>query len=222
MRRSLKHLASLVLIPAVKWYLRKPRNYRYNGIEMVVIPGVFHPGFFSSTKFLLKYLKVQELENKHLLELGCGSGLISIVAAKAGAKVTASDISEKAIKNASVNARKNNVAIKFVVSDLFDNFEKKQFDWIVINPPYYARAPRSVDEYAWYCGEHFEYFEKLFSTLNDFIHHQSKTLMVLTKGCELEKIFEIARHHGYGLNLIMEKRVLFDEKDFLYEIKKIS
>ena len=68
-RRSLKHLASLVMIPAVRWYLRKERKYTYNGITAVVLPGVFHPGLFSSTTFVLDFLKTQNLEGKTFREL---------------------------------------------------------------------------------------------------------------------------------------------------------
>ena len=42
--------------------------------------------------------------------------------------------------------------------------------------------------------------------------------MVLTLGCERDKIFEIAKRHLFVFELIGEKNVLFDRKDFLYRI----
>lgn len=222
MRKSVKYFASLILIPAVKWYLRKERKYTFDNTTVSVWPGVFHPGFFSSTTFLLDYLKEQSLSEKTLLEVGCGTALISIVAAKAGAKVTAIDLSNKAIGNAAHNALINSVNIDIVHSDLFQNIKVNLFDWIIINPPYYPQTPRNEEELAWNCGEHFEYFSKLFKSLGDFMHDHSRVIMVLTKGCDLHKIFSIANENNFRLNLIREKKVIFDERDFLYTIEKIS
>ena len=103
MRKWLKRGAEVFLIPLTRWYLKNPRRHTYRGITVSVLPGVFHPGLFSSTKFLLEFLQDQNLKNSSLLELGCGTGLISIVAAKAGAKVTACDLSLLAINTANQN-----------------------------------------------------------------------------------------------------------------------
>lgn len=210
------------MIPAVRWYLRKERKYTYDGITAVVLPGVFHPGLFSSTTFLLDFLKTADLAHKKFLELGCGSGLISVTAAKAGAQVTASDLSLKALENTSRNAAENHVAMSVVHSDLFDKLGQRTFDWIIINPPYYAQQPKSESDLAWYCGENFEYFSKLFSTLKEHIHAHTEVIMVLTKGCDLPRIFSLAADRGFEFSLIREKKVMFDEKDFLYRITPLS
>jgi release factor glutamine methyltransferase len=222
MRKTIKSLFSRVLIPLSKWYLRKERTYRKNGIHVIVLPGVFHPGLFSSTNFLWKFLSKQNVEDNSLLELGCGSGFLSVSAAKAGAQVTASDISRTAIRNTKINASKNNVEINIVESDLFDKISPKKFDWVMINPPYYAGAPNNEEELAWYCGKNFEYFQKLFKQLNNYIHEESMVIMVLTLGCDLDRIFSIARTFGFELEFLEEKSVLFDEKDFLYRIRIVN
>ena len=76
------------------------------------------------------------LKNKSFLELGCGSGIISLLASKRGAKVTASDINQTALDYLATNASKNELAVKTVFSDLFQNLENQTFDYIVVNPPY--------------------------------------------------------------------------------------
>lgn len=222
MRRYLKRFFSFFLVPLTRWYLRKERQYTYRGVTVKIFPGVFHPGLFYSTKFLADYLQTQPVQSKSLLELGCGTGLISIQCARRGAYVTASDINPLAIENAKLNAADNNVSLTLLKSDVFDQIEQQVFDWIIINPPYYARPVKSDDELAWHCGENFEYFQKLFGSLSRFIHSDSNVIMVLTLGVELEKIFEIARKNGFQFELLKERNVLFDGKDFLYCIKRIS
>jgi release factor glutamine methyltransferase len=220
MRAFLKRSVSIFLVPLVHWYLRKERIFKYEEISITVRPGVFHPGFFSSTLFIVEFLKNKPLAQGRILELGCGSGLISIVAARANGEVTASDLSSTAIENARSNFIQNKVDVKLAHSDLFDDIEKRQFDWIVINPPYYAHTIQNEADLAWHCGEDFQYFKKLFSALPDFMHPNTWIVMVLTQGCKLDKIFAIAEKFGFYFELLHEKRVLFDGKDFLYRIRR--
>ena len=72
-----------------------------------------------------------------ILDLCTGSGCIAISLAKEylNAKVTATDISSKALKVAKINSQKihcNN--IKFIKCDLLDKISK--YDIVVSNPPY--------------------------------------------------------------------------------------
>jgi release factor glutamine methyltransferase len=220
MRKFLKRSVSFFLIPLTKWYLRKERSYTYENFAIRVFLQVFHPGYFSSTQFLLKYLKEQSLEGKSVLELGCGTGLISIVCASRKAKVTASDLSLRAIENTKANSLQTGVELSIVHSDLFEKIPPQKFDWIIINPPYYARKIESEEQLAWHCGEDFQYFQKLFSQLKAFALPTSNIIMVLTLGCDLTRIFGIAHEHQLKFKLLREKNVLLDGKDFIYQIKE--
>src|SRR5690349_19019470 len=159
--------------------------YTYKGIRLVIPPAVFHPGFFFSTRLLLRYIAALPLKNKLLLELGAGSGLIALYAARQGAQVTATDINPVAIQSLEMNRHSNHIPLTVIESDLFTNIPKQAFDIIAINPPYYKKQPGTPAEYAWYCGERGEYFQQLFSGLQPYIHAQSMVLMVLCYGCDL-------------------------------------
>lgn len=216
MRQPIKSLASRVMIPLTRWYLRKERAYHYKGISVRVFPGVFHPGFFSSTLFLLRYLDRVDLKGKSVLELGCGTGLISIVTARNGAVVTATDMSHNAIENVAANTSNSGADVEIIHSDLFDKLGGRRFDWIVMNPPYYAKRVNSEQEMAWNCGEDFEYFRKAFESVKHHLNVNGNLLMVLTKGCDIENIFRIASEHGITFDRVDTKRVLFDGEDYLF------
>lgn len=217
-RKTLKFFLHFFYRPLVKYYLSKKRFHTYKGITVTVMPGVFHPGLFLSTHFLIDYLQKINLTSKKLLELGCGTGLISIFSAKSGAVVTASDSSTIALNNAKDNAESNKVPIEFIQSDLFDSIPETTYDYIVINPPYYPRSPDNDAERAWYCGENFEYFVKLFSQVGHYINDKALIIMVLSEDCNLERIESIANGKGFTFNMIRQKRISM-EKNFIFQIQ---
>ncbi len=219
MRRPLvKKILNKVYKPVIEKYLDRERRYVYDGLKIKILPGVFHPGIFFSTKILLKHLEKIELKNKQFLELGAGCGLISLVAAKKGAQVTATDISNKAIENISLNAKSNHQQVEIIHSDLFQNMKQKAFDIIVINPPYYKGKIQNEDQHAWYAGEQLEYFQRLFLGLPSYMVPKSNVMMILSDDCEVEQIQAIATSKKIKMNLVYTKKV-FWETNFIYELK---
>lgn len=80
-------------------------------------------------------------KNKTVLDLCTGSGAIAVAVNKeSGAKVTASDVSEKALALAKENAEINGANVEFICSDLFSELKGRTFDIIVSNPPYIKSA----------------------------------------------------------------------------------
>jgi release factor glutamine methyltransferase len=210
MRRIIKGIVNRTWKPYVEWYLRAPRNFSYKNYSVEIIPGVFHPGFFFSTKLLISFLEKQNLSGKNFLEMGCGSGLVSIVAAKQNANVTAADIFPLAIVCTKKNAEKNNAVVTAISSDLFESISPQQFDIIAVNPPYYKKTPASPDQFAWYCGENLEYFTRFFLQAKLFVHGSSRIFMVLSDECDLMGIRSIAEKNGWIWEVAQTKRTAWE------------
>ena len=203
--------------PLLKRYLAKERRYHYDGISISVLPGVFHPGLFFSTKYLLQHILQFDLKNHSLLEPGAGSGLISFVAEKQGAIVTASDISSTAVQNLQLNKAALKANVEVIQSDLFDSIAFPAFDFIVINPPYYPKEAATEEARAWYCGPNYEYFEKLFSGIHPFMHADTKTLMVLSEECDIDRIKNIAEKNKCNMKEVSRKKFWW-EWNYIFEV----
>lgn len=80
----------------------------------------------------------KNFKNPTILDLGTGSGAIAVSIAKnCEATITAIDVSKMALATAEANAKKNDVKIEFLHSNLFEGLKRKRkFDIIVSNPPY--------------------------------------------------------------------------------------
>ena len=119
-------------------------HQEFMGIDFIVNENVLIPR--QDTELLVeKTLELIEKNKKKqtfkILDMCTGSGCIAVSVKKFCEKkgidvdVTASDISEKALKTARKNALNNETQITFVHSDLFEKIEGK-FDYILSNPPY--------------------------------------------------------------------------------------
>src|SRR5215217_4094371 len=93
--------------PWIEKKIHKTSVYKKNNITLTLPPGVFHPDYFHSTKFLCSHILSLPLKGRKLLELGAGNGYISICSAKSGALVTSTDISSKAIAALKENRKFN-------------------------------------------------------------------------------------------------------------------
>lgn len=221
MKQTIKQLTTRLYKPLLVKYLSSTRMYAYKGIRLVIPPAVFHPGFFFSTRLLLRYIASLPLKNRSFLELGAGSGLIAMFAARQGATVTATDINPVAIHALEKNSQSNRIPFTIIQSDLFKQIPQQVFDIIAINPPYYKKQPRTVAEYAWYCGEQGEYFQQLFSGLHNYINPQSTVLMVLCDGCDLEMIRKMAGEKGFVLNCVQTK-TNWVEVNFIFQVERVD
>ena len=91
----------------------------------------------------------KNFESPNILELGTGSGIISIVLKKElnNPRIKAVDISKEALRIAKMNAQKHKISdIQFIWSDWFSEIMNEEFDLIISNPPYVDRSKLSKEE----------------------------------------------------------------------------
>ena len=110
----------------------------FRDFELDINSNAFSPR--KETELLIDIIIDMKLDPKHILELGTGSGAISIALMKnfPKAKCIATDINLKSLKLAKHNAKKNNVLdqINFICCNWLDIFVNFDFDIILANPPY--------------------------------------------------------------------------------------
>ena len=106
-------------------------------------PGLaFGTGSHVSTRLVLKYLEKNIRKADRVLDYGCGSGILAIVAAKLGAgEIAAVDIDPQALETTTANARENRVILRVAAPE---SLPPGTFDLVVANilaGPLIALAP---------------------------------------------------------------------------------
>lgn len=138
------------------WFARRrdgePISYitgrrEFYGLALEVDPGVLIPRAETEQLVDLALERLPRGSSARVLELGTGSGAIAVALAslRPDLKITASDISEAALRIARKNALEHAVEIDFVRSDWFESIEPGLFDLVVSNPPYVAAADSHLE-----------------------------------------------------------------------------
>lgn len=139
---------------------------RVSGLELVILPNVFNPVVFRTGRFFAESLEelvpaiCETGTAGTALDLGTGSGILAITAAKRGYAVDAVDLNDESVQCARDNAERNNVgaSIRVYHGDLFAPLPRRKYDLILFSPPSFRGKPGSKFELCWQAEDVFERF----------------------------------------------------------------
>jgi len=107
-----------------------------NGLDISIHPNVYSPKYFPESCWYAQNLE-SIVQGKDFLEIGVGSGIISLHAARAGSKVFGVDINPDAVAITRKNFDKNGLKADIRVSDLYAALEPgTKVDYIFWNHPW--------------------------------------------------------------------------------------
>lgn len=111
------------------------------GLDIFTEKGVFIPRPETELMAARAISKLKKIRNPHILEIGCGTGVISVYIASRinKARIVATDISKKAVRlcKKNIDYLKLSDCVNVVCADLFECLNvNNKFDMIISNPPY--------------------------------------------------------------------------------------
>jgi methylase of polypeptide subunit release factors len=178
-------------------------------LELDCPEGVHVPG--PASLDLLKYMFC--VRGKSVLDLGCGTGLFAIAAAKLGAaEVWATDLSPAAIDCTRRNAGRNGVEIVSKVGDLFEPVQDRTFDLIVTLPPQMP-APSGARGPGFGGADGLRYFESILREAPSHLERGGELLTSLLSLAETRR-FESMLHERFRFRTLPKTRGAFTPEEF--------
>jgi release factor glutamine methyltransferase len=182
-----------------------PKHF-YKGIELELRGRIYEPREDSELLAEVVEAEVKRRRSPALLDIGCGSGIIAIAAAKAGAVVTAVDVDEEAVELTKRNARLNNAAVYCRLSDLFSNVKGK-FDVIAFNAPYLPEEIVKGENTVWAAGQRLEVIRKTIEQAAGHMKAGGALLLVISSLTGIDEVGKAFADNGFKFEHAAEKKV---------------
>ena len=200
---------SIQTVPAARFYLR-------------VHPTVFHPRFFLSSEYFAEFIDRLDLSGKSVADIGTGSGILALAAARAGAHdVLALDINPYAALSALENAHANGLGDRVTAAcmNLLAALPcRPLFDVILSNPPKHAGEPRDLADRGWHAGPQYQNVAALFEQARERLKPGGCLYVMLSSDSDLDLLGRLITRAGFRVRLAYE-RSFYIESMILYELR---
>jgi release factor glutamine methyltransferase len=220
LRRSIHFLAYRFILAR-----RKVRVTRAAGFRLTVRPTVFHPRWFISSTCFAKFISGLDLRGQHVAEIGTGSGILALAAARAGAKsVVALDINPNAALNAAENAQANGFGdrVSPVCANLFSALPPRPlFDVILSSPPKHAGEPLDLADRGWHAGPDYRDIAALFDEARPRLKPGGRLYVMVSSDTDLSFVAGLIARAGFDACVALEHSI-YIEKFIIYELSALE
>lgn len=176
--------------------------------ELVYIPS-------DDTFLLAENLEIKE--GQSVLEIGTGSGLVSMYASLLTDNITATDINFNALELAEKNFKLNNITtIKLEFGDLFEPIKNEKFDVILFNTPYLPTDSEDIinDDlnYAFDGGLNGRnVIERFLNEAPNHLNDKGIIQMIQSSLSDTEKTLDMLDNLGFIAEVAKSERFFFEE-----------
>src|SRR6202166_4444620 len=175
-------------------------------MPFVVTPSVFNPKVPRTGAFFASQIDSRLVQRDwDVLDMGTGSGVCAVFAAKHARRVVAVDINAAAVRCAVINALLNHLEHKIDVrhGDLFAPVSEERFDLILFNPPFVQGAPQDDRDRAWRSNDIAQRFA---AGLGAHLKPAGFALVLLSTFGDGEVFLEEFRKQSFKISVLAERR----------------
>jgi HemK-related putative methylase len=214
---------------AMAWGYRLTGKNRYDdfrlehvlGMPFIVIPSVFNPKVPRTGEFLASQIDSSMLDRDcEVLDMGTGSGVCALFAAKYARRVVAVDINAAAVRCTRINALLNHLEQKIDIrhGDLFEAVPGERFDLVLFNPPFVRGTPRDDRDRAWRSVDAAERFA---TGLRAHLKPGGFALVLLSNFGDGRFFLDEFRKHCLSISVLAERRFV-NERLTIFRIAAAS
>ena len=199
---------------ALSYALSGKRRYdayrleQVRGARFIVMPTVFNPKLPRTGAFLASVVDAPSIADEtEVLDMGTGSGVCAVLAARHARRVVAVDINPEAARCAQINALLNHVEHRIEVrcGDLFAPVAGERFDLVLFNPPFLQGKPRDHRDTAWRSSDVADRFA---AGLRGHLKPGGYALVVLSTFGDARVFLEQFHHQRLAVRIHAEQRFI--------------
>jgi release factor glutamine methyltransferase len=181
------------------------RLERVYGVPLIVTPSVFNPKLRTGEFFASQIGPSLVDRDWEVLDMGTGSGVCAVFAAKHARRVVAVDINAAAVRCAGINTVLNHLEHKIDVrhGDLFAPVPGERFDLILFNPPFLRGTPRDDRDRAW---RSIDVAERFAAGLGAHLKFGGSALVLLSTFGEGLLLLDVFRKQSFEISVLAERR----------------
>jgi HemK-related putative methylase len=192
-------------------------TYRYDrlqivrllDLDVVVLPSVANPKLLRTGAFFASRIDGALIRaGTSVLDMGTGSGVCALAAARHARRVVAVDINATAVRCARINALLNHLDGRIDVrhGDLFAPLAGERFDLVLFNPPFLLGTPKDDRDAAWRSEDGARRFA---AGLGAHLEPRGEALVVLSSFGDACTLFESElRASGFRLEIFARRRFI--------------
>lgn len=195
------------------WHYRLFKQQRHRGFvlervegrPLLVAPGVLNPRLMRTGEFFAQQLRADLLPPEAaVLDMGSGSGVCALFAARYARHVVAVDINPAAVRCTRINALMHQCEdrIEVLQGDLFAPLSGRRFDLVLFNPPFLHGAPADDADRAWRSTDVAQRFA---CQLRNHLTPSGCALVLLSNyggaGTFISQFFS----HGFAISVVAER-----------------
>jgi release factor glutamine methyltransferase len=185
----------------------------YEGLKIETCKDVYMPAedsFLFADNLILS-------PNDNVLEIGSGTGIISMTASKTAQKVTCIDINPKAVlctkKNIEINNIKN---VNVIEGDLFEPINKEKFDLILFNTPYLPSDELDTEDdllnKAWDGGiDGRDTIDRFLNEVKKHLTPKGKVQLVQSSLSDNKKTCKKLKKLGFNVEITANEHIFFED-----------
>lgn len=173
------------------------------GVPLLILPEVFNPVLYRTGVLLAQV--VDGLNGSgSALDVGTGSGIGAIFAARRGFQTIGVDLNPEAVRCARLNVLLNRLEerVSIRAGDLFAPVVGERFDLVLFNPPFYRGVPRHNFDQAWRATD---VFERFVAGLPAALAPRGRALIVLSTDGQGDELLSALRAAHFTLNVAAQR-----------------
>jgi release factor glutamine methyltransferase len=208
--RLVSSLGLAVWRPVLRRRLGRVVIEEIDGVPLVVLPEVFNPAVYRTGTLLARAVESWTPpghtlpEEIRVLDLGTGTGVGAVFAARRGFQVVAVDVNPQAVRCARINALLHHQEdrIEARQGDLFSPVGGERFDLVLFNPPFFRGEPANALDRAWRSPDVLERFA---AGLGTALKPAGEALVVLSTDGDGAALLQGVGERGLGVEPAMRR-----------------